>query len=121
MHPLIDVRTSAAAPNESLFARVREDLSCSFTMPPRQANSLYDAAEAGELAGAVQRLGSPRSAAVLFTRARTAPLASVNQRLRAALIDLLPLIGVTIALAMAEPAGRNGLCASERKLRLPTD
>ena len=45
---------------------------------------LYDAAEAGELAEAVQRLGSPRSAVALFTRAGTAPLASINQRLRAA-------------------------------------
>lgn len=63
---------------------------------------LYDAAEAGELAEAVQRLGSPRSAAALFTRAGTAPLASINQRLRAALIDLLPLIGVTIALTVRQ-------------------
>jgi uncharacterized RDD family membrane protein YckC len=63
---------------------------------------LYDAAEAGELAGAMQRLGRPRSAAALFTRARTAPLASISQRLQAALIDLLPLIGVTIALAVRQ-------------------
>jgi uncharacterized RDD family membrane protein YckC len=63
---------------------------------------LYDAAEAGELAGAMQRLGSPRSAAALFTGARTAPLASVNLRLRAALIDLIPLIGVTIALTVRQ-------------------
>jgi uncharacterized RDD family membrane protein YckC len=65
---------------------------------------LHDAAEAGELAGALQRLGAPRSAAALFTWARTAPLAPVSRRLRAALIDLLPLIGVTIALAV-EQAG----------------
>lgn len=63
---------------------------------------LYDAAEAGELAEALQRLGSPRSAAALFTPARTAPLASMNRRLRAALIDLLPLIGVTIALTVRQ-------------------
>jgi uncharacterized RDD family membrane protein YckC len=63
---------------------------------------LYDAAEAGELTEALQRLGSPRSAAALFTWARTAPLASMNQRLRAALVDLVPLIGVTIALAVRQ-------------------
>lgn len=63
---------------------------------------LYDAVEAGELAEALQRLGSPRSAAALFTRARTAPLASMSRRLRAALIDLLPLIGVTIALTVRQ-------------------
>jgi len=63
---------------------------------------LYDAAEAGELAEAMQRLGSPRSAAALFTRARTAPLASIGQRLQAALIDLVPLIGVTIALIVRQ-------------------
>jgi uncharacterized RDD family membrane protein YckC len=63
---------------------------------------LYDAAEAGELAAAMQRLGSPRSAAALFTRAGAAPLASISQRLRAALIDLLPLIGVTIALIVRQ-------------------
>lgn len=66
------------------------------------AAHLYDAAEAGELAEAMQRLGSPRSAAALFTRARTAPLASMSLRLRAALIDLLPLIGVTIALTVRQ-------------------
>jgi hypothetical protein len=43
---------------------------------------LYDAAEAGELAEALQRLGSPRSAAALFTPARTAPLASMYRRLQ---------------------------------------
>lgn len=64
------------------------------------AAHLYDAAEAGELAEAMQRLGSPRSAAALFTPARTAPSASMDQRLRAALLDLLPLIGVTIGLAV---------------------
>jgi len=66
------------------------------------AAHLYDAAEAGELAEVLQRLGSPRSAAALFTWARTAPLASMSRRLRAALIDLLPLIGVTIALAVRQ-------------------
>jgi uncharacterized RDD family membrane protein YckC len=63
---------------------------------------LYDAAEAGDLAEVLQRLGSPRSAAALFTWARTAPLASIYRRLRAALIDLLPLIGVTIALTVRQ-------------------
>jgi uncharacterized RDD family membrane protein YckC len=63
---------------------------------------LYDAAEAGELAEALRRLGGPRSAAALFTPARTAPLASMYRRLQAALIDLLPLIGVTIALTVRQ-------------------
>jgi uncharacterized RDD family membrane protein YckC len=50
----------------------------------------------------LQRLGGPRSAAALFTPARTAPLASMYRRLQAALIDLLPLIGVTIALTVRQ-------------------
>ncbi len=66
------------------------------------AAHLHDAAEAGELAEALLRLGSPRSAAALFTRAGAAPLASMRRRLQAALIDLLPLIGVAIALTVRQ-------------------
>jgi uncharacterized RDD family membrane protein YckC len=64
---------------------------------------LSDAAEAGELAEALSRLGTPETAAATFTRPapplRPAPL---GRRLAAEAIDVVPLIAVTIAMAVPE-------------------
>jgi uncharacterized RDD family membrane protein YckC len=59
---------------------------------------LSDAADAGELAEALQRLGSPEAAAASFAKERSASPASMRARLLAALLDNLPLLGVAIAL-----------------------
>lgn len=59
---------------------------------------LSDAVDAGELAEALDRLGSPESAAATFARHRSAPPAPIGTRLGAALIDNLPLLVVTLAL-----------------------
>ncbi|MEU6782620.1 RDD family protein [Nonomuraea angiospora] len=59
---------------------------------------LSDAAEAGELAEALSRLGTPEEAAAAFAKASPAPPARVDVRFVAVLIDNLPLVGVTIAL-----------------------
>lgn len=63
---------------------------------------LADAAEAGELAAALDRLGSPESAAKSFAGERTRPLALPGRRFAAAAVDNLPLIGVTIALLVLD-------------------
>jgi uncharacterized RDD family membrane protein YckC len=68
---------------------------------------LSDAADAGELAAALQRLGSPEAAAAAFAGERSAPQAPVGARLVAALIDNLPLLGVAIAL-FVQDLGRGG-------------
>ncbi|MGW0804814.1 RDD family protein [Nonomuraea sp. NPDC002799] len=59
---------------------------------------LSDAAEAGELAEALSRLGTPQAAAATFAELGAAPPAPMGARFAAALIDNLPLVGVTIAL-----------------------
>jgi uncharacterized RDD family membrane protein YckC len=59
---------------------------------------LADAAEAGELDEALRRLGSPESAASSFTPEPSRRSAPVARRLAAAVVDNLPLIGVTVAL-----------------------
>lgn len=61
---------------------------------------LAEAAEAGELQLALERLGSPRNAAAEFNRESGLPLARMPQRLAAAAIDNLPLLLVTIGLAL---------------------
>lgn len=66
---------------------------------------LTDAADAGELAEALGRLGSPEAAAGSFAPAR--PAASFGRRVAAALIDNLPLLGVTVAL-LARDLARGG-------------
>jgi uncharacterized RDD family membrane protein YckC len=68
---------------------------------------LSDAADAGELAAALQRLGSPEAAAASFAKEHSAPPASMRARLLAALIDNLPLLGVAIAL-FVQGLGRGG-------------
>ncbi|MEV5893660.1 RDD family protein [Nonomuraea fuscirosea] len=59
---------------------------------------LSDAAEAGELAQVLSRLGTPEEAAATFADLRSAPPAPMDARLTAVVIDNLPLVGVTIAL-----------------------
>ncbi|MQA86545.1 MAG: hypothetical protein GEV03_18410 [Streptosporangiales bacterium] len=59
---------------------------------------LSDAAEAGELADALRRLGGPEAAAETFARERSMPPAPTAARLLAALIDNFPLVAVAIAL-----------------------
>ncbi|ROT31249.1 RDD family protein [Micromonospora sp. HM5-17] len=63
---------------------------------------LTDAAEAGELAAALDRLGSPESAARSFAAERTRPLAPTARRFAAVALDNLPLIGVTVALLVVD-------------------
>jgi uncharacterized RDD family membrane protein YckC len=63
---------------------------------------LSDAAEAGELAEALERLGAPEAAAASFARERSLPLAPMDDRLLAAAIDNLPLIAVTITLVIQD-------------------
>ncbi|MFG6195558.1 RDD family protein [Nonomuraea sp. JJY05] len=70
---------------------------------------LSDAAEAGELAEALSRLGTPEEAAAAFAELSPAPPARVDVRFVAVLIDNLPLVGVTIALlvqGIARTAGQ---------------
>jgi uncharacterized RDD family membrane protein YckC len=69
---------------------------------------LDGAASAGELADALRRLGSPETAAASFARARPMPPAPPTRRLAAALVDNLPLIGVTIALFVLDLANGGG-------------
>jgi uncharacterized RDD family membrane protein YckC len=59
---------------------------------------LSDAADAGELPAAMERLGSPEQAAATFSRFRSAPAAEVADRLLAALLDHLPFVAVTVAI-----------------------
>jgi uncharacterized RDD family membrane protein YckC len=66
---------------------------------------LTDAADAGELAQALGRLGSPEAAAGAFAPAR--PPASFGRRVAAAVIDNLPLLAVTVAL-LARDLARGG-------------
>lgn len=63
---------------------------------------LNDAAEAGELTAALERLGPPEDAAAAFSRERTQPPAPLDDRLLAAAIDNLPLIGVTLGLLLQD-------------------
>lgn len=63
---------------------------------------LSDAADDGALAQALERFGTPEQAAQTFAHERSAPLASMNDRLQAAVVDNLPLIGVTIALVVQQ-------------------
>ncbi|WP_432981889.1 RDD family protein [Dactylosporangium sp. CA-233914] len=69
---------------------------------------LDGAADAGELADALRRLGSPAAAAASFARARPTPPAPLTRRLAAALVDNLPLIGVTVALFVLDLADGGG-------------
>jgi uncharacterized RDD family membrane protein YckC len=73
---------------------------------------LAGAAEAGELADALRRLGSPETAAASFARTRPASPAPVMRRLAAAVVDNLPLIGVTVALFIRDLAGGDGTFAA---------
>ncbi|MFC4534482.1 RDD family protein [Sphaerisporangium dianthi] len=61
---------------------------------------LSDAAEEGELAEALERLGTPASAAATFAKGATLPYAPLGRRIGAILIDHLPLIGISAALAV---------------------
>jgi uncharacterized RDD family membrane protein YckC len=64
---------------------------------------LSDAAEAGELAEVLSRLGTPETAAATFTRPVSPPQpAPLGRRLAADAIDALPLIAVTIAMAVPQ-------------------
>jgi uncharacterized RDD family membrane protein YckC len=69
---------------------------------------LDGAADAGELADAMRRLGNPVAAAASFARARPVSPASMVRRLAAALVDNLPLIGVTVALFVLDLARGGG-------------
>jgi uncharacterized RDD family membrane protein YckC len=71
---------------------------------------LSDAADAGELAEALERLGSPEAAAGLFAPAR--PAASFGRRAVAALIDNVPLLAVTVALLARDLARGGGTFAA---------
>lgn len=66
------------------------------------AEHLTDAAEAGELREALERLGTPERAAAAFARERPLPPAPMDDRLVAVAIDNLPLIGLTVALAVQQ-------------------
>lgn len=76
--------------------------------PPEQAaqrgrelaEHLHDAAQAGELDEALASLGDPQQAAEAFARERAAPPATFSKRAAAASLDNLPLLAVTIALAL---------------------
>ncbi|SEG76227.1 RDD family protein [Thermomonospora echinospora] len=59
---------------------------------------LSDAAAAGELDQTLRRLGDPAAAARAFAHDHPAPPAAGGRRLAAALLDNLPLAGVTVAL-----------------------
>lgn len=59
---------------------------------------LADAAEAGELEDRLDRLGPPDEAARAFSRDRTRPLAPVKDRMVAAALDNVLLIGVAVGL-----------------------
>lgn len=59
---------------------------------------LADAAEAGELEAALQRLGSPEDAARAFTQGRERAGAPLADRFMAAAIDNLPLLALAVAL-----------------------
>jgi uncharacterized RDD family membrane protein YckC len=64
---------------------------------------LSDAAEAGELAEVMSRLGTPETAAATFARPAAPPQpAPRGRRLAADTIDALPLIAVTIAMAVPQ-------------------
>jgi uncharacterized RDD family membrane protein YckC len=89
-------RRLACEPREA--ARRREEL----------VEHLRDAAEAGALDEALTSLGSPEQAAAAFARELAAPDASFERRIGAALVDNLPLIGVSVALAVQGLVGGNG-------------
>ncbi|MET9341928.1 RDD family protein [Nonomuraea sp. NPDC003804] len=59
---------------------------------------LSDAAQDGELAGTLKRLGPPESAAATFAKKPTPDYAPLGRRITAILIDHLPLIGVSVAM-----------------------
>lgn len=59
---------------------------------------LAEAAEAGELSEALERLGTPAEAAASFAELRNAKPARTDIRFIAVLIDNLPLVGISIAL-----------------------
>ncbi|MEV4567155.1 RDD family protein [Nonomuraea sp. NPDC049419] len=59
---------------------------------------LSEAAEAGELTEALDRLGPPAEAAAAFAESRTAQPARIDLRFVAVLIDNLPLVAISIAL-----------------------
>jgi uncharacterized RDD family membrane protein YckC len=63
---------------------------------------LSDAAEAGELVDALSRLGDPETAARAFASANPLRPAPLSRRLAAAGIDAIPIVAVTIALAVPE-------------------
>lgn len=64
---------------------------------------LSDAADAGELAEVLTRLGTPETAAATFARPKPPPEpAPAGRRIAADAIDAIPLIGVTIALAVSQ-------------------
>lgn len=63
---------------------------------------LTDAAEAGELTEALDRLGDPEAAAGSFAPEGSVPPAPVRRRFAAAAIDNLPLVVVTVALAIQQ-------------------
>lgn len=58
---------------------------------------LEEARDAGDLDGALARLGSPRQAAAAFRTARPLTSAAMGRRLTAALIDVVPLLLVVVA------------------------
>jgi uncharacterized RDD family membrane protein YckC len=59
---------------------------------------LHEAEEAGDLHGALERLGSPKAAAAAFSAGQSLKVAPAVRRWWAALIDNAPLIGVGLAL-----------------------
>lgn len=61
---------------------------------------LNEAAQAGELESALARLGDTRKAARDFNLEKQLSLATMGQRLKAAFIDNIPLVAVTIGLAV---------------------
>ncbi|TDD37568.1 RDD family protein [Actinomadura sp. KC06] len=66
------------------------------------AGYLQDAAEAGELAETLRRLGSPRAAVTAMSKQGSAPTAPLGARFDAALRDHAPLLVVTVVLMLQQ-------------------
>lgn len=69
---------------------------------------LEEAQEAGDLQGALARLGSPRQAAAEFRTARPLVSGPMGRRLAAALVDVVPLLIVVVASFVQHLVHRGG-------------
>lgn len=73
---------------------------------------LHDAALAGDLAGAIERLGPPGSAALAFGPVSARRPAPLGRRLAAAMLDHLPLLGIMAALIVQGILGAGTVTAA---------